>query len=105
MLLARDKSSEGRRRIELGDGAAAVAEATSAGASERDGRPGGEVDAANALVSTVLPHVGGGHRGKELILLHRPKAGPHAQSAAGNRCTAVYSTRRVCALAHEAGAG
>jgi len=42
------------RVLEPGAGAVAVAEASSAAAGERGGRPGGEVDAADAVVVPVL---------------------------------------------------
>ena len=42
------------RVIELGDSAGAVAEASRAAAGERGGRPGGDIDTADAVVVTVL---------------------------------------------------
>jgi hypothetical protein len=41
-----------RRAVE--EGAGAVAEASSVGAGERGGHPGGDVDATDAVVGTVL---------------------------------------------------
>ena len=49
------------RAVELRAGAGAVAEASGAAASERGGRPGGEVDAADAVVDSVLRSVTGAH--------------------------------------------
>ena len=42
------------RVVELGAAAGAVEEATRAAAGERGGRPGGDVDTANAMIVTVL---------------------------------------------------
>ena len=42
------------RVIKLGAAAVAVAEAVSAAAGEGGGRPGGDVDTANAMIVTVL---------------------------------------------------
>ena len=42
---------DAKRVIELGADAGAVAEASRAAAGERGGRPGGEVDTANAVVA------------------------------------------------------
>ena len=49
---------------ELGAAANAVKEAISAAAGERGGRPGGEVDTANAVVKSVLRCIMGGHTGR-----------------------------------------
>ena len=49
------------RDIELGARAGAVAEASRAAAGERGGRPGGDVDKADARVHLVLRCIMGGH--------------------------------------------
>ena len=51
---------------ELGAAANAVKEAISAAAGERGGRPGGEVDTADAVVVTVLRCIMGEHTEEEL---------------------------------------
>ena len=45
---------DAKRVIELGDNTGAVEEASRAAAGERGGRPGGDVDTADAVVITVL---------------------------------------------------
>ena len=53
------------RVVEPGAAAVAVEEATRAAAGERGGRPGGDVDTANAVVMTVLRCIMGGHTEEE----------------------------------------
>ena len=49
------------RVLELGDAAGTVEEATGAAAGERGGRPGGDVDTADAVVMLVLRCIMKGH--------------------------------------------
>jgi hypothetical protein len=55
----------GGRGAELGASAVAVAEASSPAAGERGGRPGGEVDTADAVAVTVLPCIMEEHAERE----------------------------------------
>ena len=54
------------RVVELGAAAGAVEEASRAAAGERGGRPGGDVDTANAVVLPVLRCIMGEHTEEEL---------------------------------------